>query len=246
VRFAGALEPGPRRSALTIRCWARPGVATTRQRGDSNSSFGALFAEMTSSHAAQTRSRSADRAERTWSNRFAGQANAKGPPRLRRRSVGASVSIHIVVIHASLTTMIGRFAILLLIAGAACTHAPAYVSLRAPNPNGCYVIVHDRVSFGGTGDVFNGPGRWPRLERLLQTNEESWRNRIRSLRVGRAATLTVYAEEDFEDPLGNSRQRPSSRRFNRSSRGESSLSRFRVHRPMSARTLWVVSPSPLD
>jgi len=60
-------------------------------------------------------------------------------------------------------TMIGRFAILFLIAAAACTLAPAHVSLPAPNPNGCYVIVHDRADFGGIGDVFNGPGRWPRL-----------------------------------------------------------------------------------
>ena len=101
--------------------------------------------------------------------------------------------------------MIRRVAILFLIAAAACTHTSTYTNLPAPNPNGCYVRVHDRTDFEGIGDLFNGPGRWPRLERLVNTNEESWRNRIRSLHVGTAATLTVYAEQDFK---GSSRQFP--------------------------------------
>ena len=101
--------------------------------------------------------------------------------------------------------MIRRVAILFLIAAAACTHTSTYTNLPAPNPNGCYVRVHDRTDFEGIGDLFNGPGRWPRLEGLVNTNEESWRNRIRSLHVGTAATLTVYAEQDFK---GSSRQFP--------------------------------------
>ena len=101
--------------------------------------------------------------------------------------------------------MIRRVAILFLIAAAACTHTSTLTNLPAPNPNGCYVRVYDRTDFGGIGDVFNGPGRWPRLERLVNTNEESWRNRIRSLHVGTAATLTVYVEQDFK---GSSRQFP--------------------------------------
>ena len=102
--------------------------------------------------------------------------------------------------------MIRRVAILFLIAAAACTHTSTYTNLPAPNPNGCYVKVHDRTDFGGIGDLFNGPGRWPRLEGLVNTNEESWRNRIRSLHVGAAATLTVYAEQDFKG--SRSRQFP--------------------------------------
>ena len=51
--------------------------------------------------------------------------------------------------------------------------------------------------------MFNGPGRWPRLEGLVNTNEERWRNRVQSLHVGTAATLTVYREENFK---GASRQ----------------------------------------
>ena len=99
--------------------------------------------------------------------------------------------------------MTKRVLIVFLIAAAACTQPPALVSLPAPNPSGCYVRVHDRTDFGGIGDVFNGPGRWPRLEGLVNTNEERWRNRVQSLHVGSAATLTVYREENFK---GASRQ----------------------------------------
>ena len=95
-------------------------------------------------------------------------------------------------------TMMRRFAGPLLIIATACVHAPNSVSLPAPNPNGCYVTVYDRAEFKGVGDVLNGPGRWPRLERLTQTNEERWRDRIRSLRVGTAATVTAYTGEAFK------------------------------------------------
>jgi hypothetical protein len=96
--------------------------------------------------------------------------------------------------------MIGRFTLIALIATgcAHASHTSRHMSLPAPNPSGCYVIVYDRADFKGVGDVFNGPGRWPRLERLMQTNAESWRNRIRSLDVGSAATVTAYIDEAFK------------------------------------------------
>ena len=51
--------------------------------------------------------------------------------------------------------------------------------------------------YRGIGDVFNGPERWTRLERLVGTNQSNWRNRIRSLHVGKLATLTVYVDQAF-------------------------------------------------
>lgn len=96
-----------------------------------------------------------------------------------------------------------RFIILVLLAAAGCGHPRQYVGLPAPDPQGCYVMVYDQPQFRGIGDVLNGPGRWPTLEGLRQTNEKSWRNRIRSLQVGRAASVTVYTDAAY---AGDSRQ----------------------------------------
>jgi hypothetical protein len=86
---------------------------------------------------------------------------------------------------------------------ASCGSPPVRVQLPAPNPNGCYVTVFDQPGFRGIGDVLNGPGRWPSLEGLRQTRRDGWRNQIRSLLVGKAATVTVFTDADFR---GESRQ----------------------------------------
>jgi hypothetical protein len=91
----------------------------------------------------------------------------------------------------------------LLAASTACAHAAPPARLRAPNPNGCYAVVYERPMFEGAGDVLNGPERLPTLEQLVQTNQETWRRRIRSLRVGPAAIVTAYTEAAFK---GESRQ----------------------------------------
>jgi hypothetical protein len=78
-----------------------------------------------------------------------------------------------------------------------CARPPRSVSLPAPNPNGCYVIVYEHADFRGVVDVFNGPARWPTLDDLQGMNLESWRNRIRSLRVGSAATVSAYSDRAF-------------------------------------------------
>ncbi len=94
--------------------------------------------------------------------------------------------------------MLLRLALLTLIAVPACTHRPVRVGLPAPDPHGCYIVIYDQVSFQGVGDVLNGPRRLPYLEQLTRTNEEDWRNRIRSLRVGSSATVTVYTDTEFK------------------------------------------------
>ena len=76
------------------------------------------------------------------------------------------------------------------------------LGVPAPNPNGCYVFLYDRPDWQSTGVVLNGPARWPKLDGLF-ANHENWRNRIRSLDVGPAATVTVYTDTDF---TGISRQ----------------------------------------
>ena len=85
-----------------------------------------------------------------------------------------------------------------LVVLAGCAREPRRIGLGlpAPNPNGCYVFVYDRPDWQGTGVVLNGPARWPNLEGL-RANQENWRNRIRSVDVGPAATVTVYTDAAF-------------------------------------------------
>jgi hypothetical protein len=69
--------------------------------------------------------------------------------------------------------------------------------VQAPNPNGCYVYVYENAEFGGARYVLNGPARFRTLKRTLSEGELGWDNRIRSLRVGDTANLTVYTETSF-------------------------------------------------
>jgi hypothetical protein len=72
------------------------------------------------------------------------------------------------------------------------------VAPRAPNPNGCYALIFDQPAFRGTGDVINGPARWSILTGIPEAQQATWDDRIRSLRIGAAAILTVYAEREFK------------------------------------------------
>ena len=81
--------------------------------------------------------------------------------------------------------------------------------LTAPDPYGCYIEVFDDQHFRGERDFINGPVKHARLtERVLAA---SWRHRIRSLKVGPAATMTAWAAEGFEGVslrLGPDRHHP--------------------------------------
>jgi hypothetical protein len=46
-------------------------------------------------------------------------------------------------------------------------------------------------------DVLSGPGRWPTLDALRETNHGRWTNRIRSLRTGETATVVAFTEPQF-------------------------------------------------
>ena len=91
----------------------------------------------------------------------------------------------------------------LLGAIAGCGAREVALAPRAPNPNGCYALIFDQPTFLGAGDVINGPVRWPTLTNIPETQQATWDDRIRSLRVGPAATLTVYTEREFK---GQSRE----------------------------------------
>ena len=95
-------------------------------------------------------------------------------------------------------SMLPRILIVTLGASSGCARPALSVSLPAPNPNGCFVMVYEEPGFRGIGDVLNGPGRWPSLDGLRERNRAGWRNRIRSLRTGHNGTITVYTDEGFK------------------------------------------------
>jgi hypothetical protein len=101
-------------------------------------------------------------------------------------------------VRAQMSGMRTCAALMALLGITGCAHEPRRVGLGvpAPNPNGCYVFVYDRRDWQGAGVVLNGPARWPNLEGL-RANQENWRNRIRSVDVGPAATVTVYTDAAF-------------------------------------------------
>src|SRR5262245_10756126 len=89
-------------------------------------------------------------------------------------------------------------AILILMTASCAPNAPD-VTLRAPNPNGCYVVVYERAQFEGAADLLNGPVSFATLKAVPQANHGNWHNRIRSVRVGPAATVTMYRGASFSD-----------------------------------------------
>jgi hypothetical protein len=93
--------------------------------------------------------------------------------------------------------MLRRIAIMALVLLPACAHPVTPQRLRAPNPNGCYAIVYEQPSFEGNGDVLNGPARLADLEQIPGTNQTNWHKRIRSLKVGPAASVTAFVETGF-------------------------------------------------
>jgi hypothetical protein len=66
---------------------------------------------------------------------------------------------------------------------------------RAPDPSGCYVRVFDTPDYRGANEYINGPARLNRLGSLA--GGQSWQKRIRSARVGPAATVTVWTGEQY-------------------------------------------------
>jgi hypothetical protein len=66
---------------------------------------------------------------------------------------------------------------------------------RAPDPSGCYMRVFDTPDYRGANEYINGPAKLDRLSSL--PGGQSWQKRIRSARVGPAASVTVWTGERF-------------------------------------------------
>jgi hypothetical protein len=118
-----------------------------------------------------------------------------------------------VITRLALADRLWCLALFVVLSLTACGGEPKRIAVgpAAPNPNGCFAFVYDRDDFKGVSAVLNGPGRWQNLERL-QVDDVDWRNRIKSIDVGAAATLTVFIEIGF---TGMSRQIPSGSRLSR-------------------------------
>jgi hypothetical protein len=64
-----------------------------------------------------------------------------------------------------------------------------------PHPDGCFVQVWDQPRFAGASDFINGPRRYETLRQL--PGRRDWAYRIRSLKLGGNAYLTVWSEDKF-------------------------------------------------
>jgi hypothetical protein len=69
-------------------------------------------------------------------------------------------------------------------------------STRPPDPTGCYVRVFDSPEYRGAEEYINGPIKLERLTNL--PGGKSWSQRIRSVRVGPAAEVTVWTNEQYK------------------------------------------------
>ncbi len=80
----------------------------------------------------------------------------------------------------------------------------AAITAGATPPDGvgggrkCYLQLFDGDSFqGDPDDTVYGPGRFANLRNLPGTRESDWGGEVDSLRVGSAATVQVWAQENF-------------------------------------------------
>ena len=87
----------------------------------------------------------------------------------------------------------------LLVSAAACrSGAPLDArnrSTRPPDPTGCYVRVFDTPDYRGAEEYINGPIKLEQLTSL--PGGKSWTKRIRSVRVGPSADVTVWTAERY-------------------------------------------------
>ena len=68
-----------------------------------------------------------------------------------------------------------------------------------PNPSGCYMQVWEAADFSGTSDYINGPREYASLRQM--PSNRTWQNRIVSVRIGPAAAVTVFTDENYRGQL---------------------------------------------
>ena len=64
-----------------------------------------------------------------------------------------------------------------------------------PSPGSCFVQVWDAPDFGGVTEYLNGPGGFVTLGELPRG--QNWHDRIRSLKTGAAARVTIHNADTF-------------------------------------------------
>jgi len=71
-----------------------------------------------------------------------------------------------------------------------------FAGMTMPNPDGCFVQVWDAPNFSGAADFINGPRVYASLRDM--PGSRRWDNRIRSIKVGPAASATLWADEQLQ------------------------------------------------
>ena len=76
---------------------------------------------------------------------------------------------------------------------------PNTAKASTPNAgNPCYVHLFDDDNFADENDIVYGPGKWSNLRGLPGATEVDWGGESDSLKVGPAATVKVWANENFQ------------------------------------------------
>lgn len=86
--------------------------------------------------------------------------------------------------------------VLLLLSGACGAPRSRFAGMTMPSPDGCFVQVWDGPSFVGASDYMNGPSVYPSLRDL--PGGRLWQDRIRSAKVGPAASVTAWSDENLQ------------------------------------------------
>lgn len=96
-----------------------------------------------------------------------------------------------------LTLVVSIVALAMLLAGCGPPRPSLSVATPTiPDATGCYVLVFDEAQFMGTQEFLNGPAAYPTLAHLPAGR--SWLRRIRSVKMGPAADMTAWVQEDFQ------------------------------------------------
>lgn len=84
----------------------------------------------------------------------------------------------------------------LLATGCGSARESVLATRTAPDPTGCYVQIYSEPDYKGAREFVNGPRKYATLSNM--PGRVSWRNRIKSLRVGPAITQVVlWTDEVF-------------------------------------------------
>ena len=110
------------------------------------------------------------------------------PPEIKKRRKGVRAGVQV-----------AGMALLALVASSCGANRQSYVGRTMPHPDGCFVQVWDQPRFTGASDFINGPRRYDTLRDL--PGRHDWANRVRSLKPGSSASVTVWSEDKFRGSM---------------------------------------------